>query len=218
MWPQWDESIARMTAIIDQPFAYLRERQQTYAGPMDTTDVGNVIEQYKHYQVPIGYAPYIRKRKPPHENATPDTQEIPQKLLITQPTTLPPWTRPEPTPPPGQLTPPTHPAPATSPLPPTPSTSQTPSQPHSNTIHPIPSLMSITFTPHTISQIKSRLSHRQIPSFNIPPRPPVIPLIPLIHTVTHLVNTVNHMITTMYTNFNGQCYRRMCNYNRYGYP
>ena len=95
----WDESIARMTARIraqgeecsrrikcniDQQYAYLRERQQTYAGPMDTTDVGNVIEQYKHYQVPVGYAPYIRKRKPPHENATPNTPEIPPKLLIVK--------------------------------------------------------------------------------------------------------------------------------------
>ena len=108
---------------------------------------------------PTGYAPYIRKRRTAEQS---HPCQVPNKLQI-KPNTLPDWTPPQPTLPPQEQSQAIHSLPTAVPPPPTPPTSLPPNQPENNPTHAIQPLMSITFTPHTILQIKTHL-HQQQPS------------------------------------------------------
>ena len=163
-----------------------------------------------------GYAAYTKKRKKNHNT------QVPNDLL-------PNWNPPEPTPPPMPITTP-HQAPHQQhihqPPPPTPDSNQhtpptqtpttyslldtTMDQPQSQPLptKQIPSLMSITFTPHAIRQMKSRLqlttrTYNPTPIISktnpVPPFPTnsttnIYPLIPHIHQI---LNTLQHLNTVL---------------------
>ena len=97
------------------------------------------------------------------------------------------------------------------PPPQTPPPQATPNSPSTNQIpeptlpmdqpsnQPIP-LMSITFTPHTTRQIKSRLHQLHTLRTHYMPHHTYTPtIIPLLQTITHLLNTINHIATTLST-------------------
>ena len=171
-------------------------------------------------QTPSSFSPYVRKTHSTRK-VQPNTQ-VPKTPHISTPV-LPAWKPPHPTPSPDpqsspmdQTTPPpvlptqsqtSSPPPLTQsipPLTPLPTTSQT--QPQQ-----IPSLMSITFTPHTILRFKSRLQQRHRTTFH-PERhqrhtpishtpqslPYTLPLLPLLHTLTHLLHTIQYIVFQTY--------------------
>ena len=141
---------------------------------------------------PHSYAPYHRKK---HHLQVPTTY-----------TTLPPWQPPNPTPPPEPRPSPMDQSTASTPPPQLPIQPQTPTlindQPSSQPLPvlPIRPLMDITFTPHTILRIKSRLQKIHTPPFHSKPHrftPPTpqfpsytLPLLPLLQTLTHLLQTL----------------------------
>ena len=135
-----------------------------------------------------GFAPYTKKRR--------KTSQVTENTQTTA-TTIPPWNPPKPTPHPQQLQSPT-PMEQSQPTTQQPS-DQTPaqSQPPNTQTQAITPLMSITFTPHTIRQIKSRLNQRHTPAFQPPPpAPPIQHLTHLLHTIQALLTTLCNTIPT----------------------
>ena len=141
----------------------------------ETTQLMNIlIAQQTTSHTKPGYAPWIRKRRDHHPNNHPS--QVTQNIQ-TNTTTIPPWSPPQPTPHPPQTQSPTPMElnqPTThQPTPPIPSSTDRatrPNQPAKDPNHAIPPLMSITFTPHTILRIKSRLNQHHTPKYQ--PHPP----------------------------------------------
>ena len=167
------------------------------------------MEELKH-ATPDGFAPYFRKnnkRRKQRNNDT-DTKPPPTKVRHIIPfIPFPSWTPPPPTKPPQLSTPPRL---FSQPPQPTPSISsqilsqniqpllQPTSTAQSHPTQPIPSLMSITFTPHTIRQLKSRLQQLHTPKHHHLPTPPFMPpIIPLIQTINYLLNILQHTTNTL---------------------
>jgi hypothetical protein len=159
------------------------------------------------------FTPWTRKRKIPQNNTQVSQENTPHNHIPMQtepispiPITLPHWTPPAPTPPPAPLNPTlqSQPLPSiaqfpSSPTLPNPSPVQNPNPLHHT--QNIPSLMDITFTPHTILTIKTRLHQLHTPKHHFIPYPPPQPttLLPIINTLTQLINSLQHIITSLTT-------------------
>ena len=154
---------------------------------------------------PTGYAPYIRKRRTSEESHPP---QVPNKIQIT-PKILPVWTPPQPTLSPQEQSQPIHLLPTTIPPLPTPPAALPTNHLENNPIQTIQPLMSITFTPHTILQIKTRLHQQQSPRtphlhtprhhFTSQHPLPTTPFVPFLNTLTQLLQTLHHTVKTLHT-------------------
>ena len=158
-------------------------------------------------------APLLPSTPPPSPK---QDQPPPLTSLITPPSQEP---NPLSPPRPGTSTSQSENQPITSPLP-TESTpiirDQSPSHPHyqlpttkeDNQSQPtpkIPSLMSITFTPHTICQIKSSLQNSNNTTrryHHLPQSTATTQLVPLFHTITRLLHLLHQTISTLVNSYN----------------
>ena len=140
------------------------------------------------YFTVTGYAPYTRKRR-----SSVTSNDLPHQVKKTHtnssPTSLPTWNPPKPTPPPPTET--------TTYQQPDSITTSTPPMDETQP-QPIPALMSIKFTPHTISKMKTRLQLLHTTRTQTPHQTPLItPLTTLIPTINQLCHTLNYFINTL---------------------
>ena len=165
--------------------------------------LSNILAQHLTSHTKPGYAPWIRKRKDHHPNNHPS--QVTQNIQ-TNTTTIPPWIPPLPTPHPPQTESPTpmelNQPTTLQPTPPIPSSTTRATRPNQSAKdpnHAIPPLMSITFTPHTILQIKSRLNQHHTPKYQ--PHPPA----PFIQHFTHLLQPIYTVLQTLCHTLHSMC-------------
>ena len=185
--------VIRMEKILDEFTQRLNKKLEESLE--ESTQRFNIYAQHFTSHTKPGYAPWVRKRKDHHPNNHPS--QVTQNIQ-TNTTTIPPWSPPQPTPHPPQTQSPTPMElnqPTThQPTPPIPSSTDRatrPNQPAKDPNHAIPPLMSITFTPHTILRIKSRLNQHHTPKYQ--PHPPA----PFIQYFTHLLQPIYTVLQTL---------------------